>query len=299
MEILNHHISCNCYYQLFPQGSFIKNAVSIPSHTRLQKKKTTKEFWSTCCFRPFLDLFFGGWDSGMEIQGLHLSNIPQCMPLEKTPHNRWKWGLGKLQVAFCTTIELTHILNRLESSWEWIYFWNHLMRYDFNSSNTVFGFDPSLSHWRCLLILIENDPCFPCFCKFAFDQWVLLLQDFWKSLSHNGWPEKVVDKKQQQRNSASSNCCACLLRECILPVGKYEKVACLFPSNDCMSHLQNPIKTTATCPWFSDSLTTCQNVGAKNASYKNQKERIHWISMCHLFKGVARKLSKPLKFWWF
>lgn len=146
----------------------------------------------------------------------------------------------------------------------------------------------------------ENDPCFPCFscfCKFAFDRWLLLLHDIWKSLSHNGWPEKVVDEKQQQRNSASSNCCCVSSERMHFPYRKiWEILACLFPSNDCMSHLQNPTKTTATCPWFSDSLTTCQNVGAKNASYKNQKERIHWILMCQLFKGVARRFKFDL--WW-
>lgn len=186
------------------------------------------------------------------------------------------------------------MFNRLESSWEWIYVWNHLMWYmmcilQIQSLGLILVFQ--------IWFLIENDPCF---CKFAFDQWLLLLHDIWKSLSHNGWPEKVVDKKQQQRNSASSNCCCVSSERMHFPYRKiWEILACLFPSNDCMSHLQNPTKTTATCPWFSDSLTTCQNVSAKNASYKDQKERIHWISMCQLFTGVSCKLSKPFKFWWF
>ena len=176
-----------------------------------QKKENNEGILKHLLFQTLFGSFFAdgtvGWfqKKHTKLQGLHLSNIPQCMPLGKTPHNRWKWGLGKLQVPFCTTIELTHILNRLESSWEWIYFWNHLMRYmmcilQIQSLGLILVSPTEDVCW----FLIENDPCF---CKFAFDQWLLLLHDFWKSLSHNGWPGKVVDKKQQQRNRASSNCC--------------------------------------------------------------------------------------------
>lgn len=182
---------------------------SLDSFTYTSPKKENNEgILKHLLFQTLFGPFFwglGGWDgnprsSPVKHSTMHATREDASQPVEM---------IGEVTGSFLhnKTIELTHILNRLESSWEWIYFWNHLMRYDFNSSNTVFGFDPSLSHWRCLLILIENDPCFPCFCKFVFDQWLLLLHDIWKSLSHNGWPEKVVDKKQQERNSASSNCC--------------------------------------------------------------------------------------------
>lgn len=157
----------------------------------------------------------------------------------------------------------------------WIYVWNQLMWYDVYSSNTVFGSDPSLSHWRCLLILIENDPCF---CKFAFDQWLLLLQDVWKSLSHNGWPEKVVDKKQQQKNSASSNCCCVSSERMHFPYRKIWESGLPIPFQWLHVTSSKPNQNHRHLPliqWQLDHLSKCG---------------------CQLFKGVAPKLSKPLKF---
>ena len=103
------------------------------------------------------------------------------------------------------------------------------------------------SLWGLILVFTTQDVCCwfwykkndPCFCKVAFDQWLLLLHE-------------VFQPQGFTRYSASSNCCCCMCasetctyeRMHFFPFGKCEKVACLFPSNECMPHLQNPTKTT-------------------------------------------------------